>query len=645
MNYFSTNSKAWRRLVEQMRAMLHFFNIKRRILTQADCAHLTLPQEILDVVDRFGHAGASAGETQSANPWLIVAQATRGLLLKAGGFSLLTALANAGSVVVGMKILGIKSGMIEISTICMLIALFFGFSLLSVYGNLMGNRYRGWLGLAAETVMAHRLTAKLWRIRHRSLQQMPSGSLKVLVNSDARNVANFVNIAVRNVLPVLTASLVAVPLLAVFAGWAGLAGFATMLLLIPISTVLARGGARYQRRIQVALDRLTALTGEWVTNIRLIRYLDWERAILRDLGTHMRRLTILSMKQSSVSFVAAGLSVSWWMISIAMVALTARLIDIPVDLGQFFGAIWLITLLHGYLMHVPTTIRFYAQAEISMHRLQQFLDQPEQSSLFLPDQQIMLDDVLPTHVHFEDVSFYYDSAVPILQGLSFSVDLGKKTALLGEIGAGKTCLLNLLLGDEAPNSGRIVIEFDDGRRLDLWQRQVHLAFRQHLAMVPQEAFLSNDDLLTNIVLGPEAREDEAFQAAYAAELAADLEQLPDGMRTEIGEGGINLSGGQRQRVNLARAFYSRRRYLLLDDPTSAVDPKVELRLIEQLMRCPGFLLVSHRIGAVRGVDQVLILKNTRLVEQGSPQALDSDPASHFRRMCSAYGSQVSGEQD
>ena len=201
-------------------------------------------------------------------------------------------------------------------------------------------------------MLAHRLVAKFWHIRQRNLQQIPAGSLKVLLSSDARNVGSFMDSAVRNLLPALTAAVVAIPLLAAFAGVAGLAGFATMLLLIPISSGLSKFSARYQRRIQTTLDQLTALTGEWVSNVRLIRYLDWEQPVLRDLAAIMRRLTLLSMRQSLLAFLVFGLSISWWMISIAMVALAAKWLHIAIDLAQFFAAIWLITLLHGYLMHI-----------------------------------------------------------------------------------------------------------------------------------------------------------------------------------------------------------------------------------------------------------------------------------------------------
>ncbi len=340
-------------------------DFKQRLFALTDDTQPPLPHEVAQLLEKFGNADA-ADRHPHRNLWLSVAFSVRSLLIKAAVVSLLTALAGAGAIISGMQILRIKSGSLDMQAIGVLIGVFFCMNLLAVWGGYIGNRLRATVGLAVETVLAHRLTAKFWHIRHRNLQQMPSGSLKVLFSTDARNVGSFMDNAVRNLLPVLAASLVAIPLLAVFAGWAGLAGFATMLLLIPISGSMGRFSAIYQRRIQTTLDRLTALTGEWVTNMRLIRYLDWEQAILRDLSAIMRRLTVLSMRQSLFAFVVFGLSVSWWMISIAMVAVAAKWLHIGINLAQFFGAIWLITMLHGYLMHIPTTIRLYANAAASM---------------------------------------------------------------------------------------------------------------------------------------------------------------------------------------------------------------------------------------------------------------------------------------
>jgi ATP-binding cassette subfamily B multidrug efflux pump len=620
-------------LAHRIQAVCRFFNLRQRILAQAGDTEDALPVALLTLVSGFERSDPG----QTANRiWPIVMDEIGVMLWRASLFSLLTAVAGVGSVVVGIQILRIKNSALTPSMLGLFIALFLVCSLLSVYGNVMGNRYRGWLAVASETALAKQVVTKLHRVRHRDLQQMPSGSLKVLVSSDVRNVADFINIAVRNVLPVLTLSLVALPLLSILAGWSGLAGFGAMLILIPIGASLGWGDAYFQRKIQHALDRFTSLTGELVGNIRLIRYLDWEIPVLRELRGQMRHLTILSMKQSLVSFVAAGLSVSWWMLSISIVALSAQMLGVAIDLPQFFGTIWLITILGGYLMYVPITLRYYAQAEISAQRLQHFLGLPEQQSLFAHGPDIAIGTALPTALCFEQVSFQYDSAAPILNELSFTLDLSRKTALLGEVSSGKTTLLDLVAGNDIPTSGKVLVVFDDGRRLDLWHPTVHAAWRRQLALVPQYPFLSHDDLLTNITLDSKAPLSSALDAAYAAELEADLAHLPDGIETEIGEDGVNLSGGQRQRVNLARALCSGRRYLLLDDPTSAVDPDTEQRLIATLMGGTPFLLVSHRADAVAAVDDVLVLRASRLVEAGTPTELGADPTSYFSRMRDAY---------
>ena len=119
-------------------------------------------------------------------------------------------------------------------------------------------------------------------------------------------------------------------------------------------------------------------------------------------------------------------------------------------------------------------------------------------------------------------------------------------------------------------------------------------------------------------------------------MSPDVGQWRGGLGEEVGETGVNLSGGQKQRVNLARALYSGRDYLVLDDPLSAVDTETEARLMENLLaHCNGFFLSSHRLTELRLTDRLLVLENGRIVEDGSPQLLMNDPESEFSQHLSA----------
>jgi len=206
-------------------------------------------------------------------------------------------------------------------------------------------------------------------------------------------------------------------------------------------------------------------------------------------------------------------------------------------------------------------------------------------------------------------------------------------ALLGPSGAGKSTLLALVARLYDPDAGRVLV---DGRDL----RDVTLAsLRSQTAQVQQETFLFNTSALENLRFGrPDATYDEVEAAARAANAHGFLSALPDGYDTLVGERGVKLSGGQKQRLAVARAFLTDPQLLLLDEPTSAVEPESEaliVEAIERLMQGRTTLVVSHRLSLARTADRVVVVVGGRIAEQGPPDELLADPDSHFATMLRA----------
>ena len=185
------------------------------------------------------------------------------------------------------------------------------------------------------------------------------------------------------------------------------------------------------------------------------------------------------------------------------------------------------------------------------------------------------------------------------------------------------------------------MEFDNGDWMDLWHSDVYLRVREAIAYMPQEAYLSNTSLAINVSLDTELEEPDVMRAIQMAELAADISHWRHGLDEEVGEIGVNLSGGQKQRVNLARALYSERDYLVLDDPLSAVDTDTEAVLMANLIQTArGFILVSHRLTELTKTDRLLVLDAGRVIEDGSPTALMADETSQFSRQLRAANSEL-----
>ncbi|MBU2611892.1 MAG: ATP-binding cassette domain-containing protein, partial [Chloroflexi bacterium] len=219
------------------------------------------------------------------------------------------------------------------------------------------------------------------------------------------------------------------------------------------------------------------------------------------------------------------------------------------------------------------------------------------------------------NISFSNVSYAYPTRdLPALQNVSFDIHAGQLTALVGATGAGKSTLASLLMRFIEPSAGEIWV---DGQPLaaippEEWRAQV--------AWAPQMPYLFNDTLAANLRLAKsEASDAELIRACQRADLHEFILSLPGGYETRIGERGARLSGGQAQRLALARAFLRQAQFLILDEPTSNLDPAQESRLsqaVRELMRGRTTLVIAHRLSTVYQADQIVVLDSGRLAESG-----------------------------
>ena len=257
------------------------------------------------------------------------------------------------------------------------------------------------------------------------------------------------------------------------------------------------------------------------------------------------------------------------------------------------------------------------RAVAAARRVFEVLDAPDE----LPDAP---DAVAPDRVRGElglrDVSFAYDDrATRVLKNVSIRIEPGQTVALCGPSGSGKSTVLNLLLRFYDPVEGQVLL---DGHDLRSVRRD---SFRSRFALVQQETFLFNDSILDNIRYGhAEATMEQVVAAAKAANAHDFISRLPDGYDTKVGERGVRLSGGQKQRISIARAFLANPTVLLLDEPTSSVEPDSEAAIIaalDRLMAGRTTVLTSHRPSLINEADYVYVLEDGRVTEQGPPDEL------------------------
>lgn len=222
-------------------------------------------------------------------------------------------------------------------------------------------------------------------------------------------------------------------------------------------------------------------------------------------------------------------------------------------------------------------------------------------------------------VRFEQVTFGYDAARPVLKGVDFTVEPGQFVAIVGPTGAGKTTLMGVILRLYDPQAGRVLIDGHDVRDFTL------SSLRAQVAIVPQEAILFRATVWENLAYGrPGATRAELTAAARAAGADEFVRRLPEGYDTVLGEAGSNLSGGQRQKLAVARALVRDAPILVLDEPMTGLDAAAEADLVAVLERAMAgrtTLLVTHRLGLAEGADLIIVLDRGRIVERGRHREL------------------------
>jgi ATP-binding cassette subfamily B protein/subfamily B ATP-binding cassette protein MsbA len=217
-------------------------------------------------------------------------------------------------------------------------------------------------------------------------------------------------------------------------------------------------------------------------------------------------------------------------------------------------------------------------------------------------------------IAFQNASFGYDSRREILSGINLEIAPNQIIGVVGGTGAGKSTLLSLVPRFYDPTIGHVTLDGRDIREI------TKKSLREKIAIVLQDTLLFSTSVRENIAYGRSGATDaEIREAAQRAQADEFISKLPDGYESQVGERGGHLSVGQRQRIGIARAFLKNAPILLLDEPTSALDPTTESAIMEtvkELMRGRTTIIITHRIATIHGVDQIIVLENGRVVEQG-----------------------------
>jgi ABC-type multidrug transport system fused ATPase/permease subunit len=293
-----------------------------------------------------------------------------------------------------------------------------------------------------------------------------------------------------------------------------------------------------------------------------------------------------------------------------------KIIQDELTLGQFIEFTVILGLMIAPIVQMSNIGSQLTEALAGLDRTEELMNQTSEADE--KERTIELDNIAG-HMAFAEVSFAYEEEKDVLHGISFEAKPGEVIALVGSSGSGKSTIAGLAATFLNPDAGTITIDGHDLAKVDL------KSFRQSLGVVLQDDFLFEGTIRENILFPrPNASEAKLLAAVKAAYVNEFTDRFDDGLDTLIGERGVKLSGGQRQRIAIARAILANPKILILDEATSNLDTESEALIqksLAELTKGRTTFVIAHRLSTIRKADQILVIENGRIAEQGSHEEL------------------------
>lgn len=369
--------------------------------------------------------------------------------------------------------------------------------------------------------------------------------------------------------------------------------------------------------VQVYLSKLTTYNQEFFSGINVVKSYGIEPSVIADFNSLADQSKQKNIDLSKVQALFFPLMILLIGVSNLMVVYIGgkQYIDGEIQIGVVAEFIIYVNMLTWPVAVVGWVTSIIQTAEASQKRINEFLQE-------IPE--IQGDDVAPSRVlgniSFQNVRLTYDDTnIEALKGVSFTVKAGETMAILGKTGSGKSSIVNLISRLYDATSGQISVDGIPITQLNLD------SLRSAIGFVPQDPFLFSDTISNNIRFGREdASKEEITIAAQNAVVHDNILEFKDQYNTVLGERGVTLSGGQKQRVSIARAIIKNPKIFIFDDCLSAVDTETEEKILENLERVSKektTFIISHRVSSAKNADQIIILNDGGIVQQGTHQQL------------------------
>ncbi len=487
----------------------------------------------------------------------------------------------------------------------------------AVTRNMLASRVSQRLGAD----LRYDLFSKIMRFSEHAADEIQSGSLITRLTNDVQQITQFVNGSMRIFFKAPVTCIGSIVLASILNPGLSFIMYAVVgVVALGIVVSMRLSYPRYGR-LQRAMDRLNSVVQEYLIGVRLVKAFgtyDSERKRFGEANDDLMKkgvaaqLIITFISPIMTLAVGLGTALAIWLGA----GQTAAGATEPGDVSAF--TIYMAQILSSLLM-ITNIFNVFVRTKASNARVREVLDGAED---FVKDGSKIPDERLGGSVEFRNVTFAYpgSSGDPVLKDLSFAIDAGRTLAVIGPTGSGKSTIAWLLMRFYDADEGHILIGGRDIREAD------PSVVRASVALVPQKPMLFSGSVKNNLLWGDKNAPEEKLRAALSTAQAGFVEDMPEGMESILGSGGVNISGGQKQRVSIARALIKNAPVLILDDATSALDSVTEAKVRRRLAhdRSGTLILITQRCSTAMFANAILVLDAGRAVGFGTHAELMRD---------------------
>ncbi len=455
----------------------------------------------------------------------------------------------------------------------------------------------------------------LHRLGLRFHMDRQTGGLSRAVERGTKGIDFLLNFTLFNIAPTMIEILLVCGVMwGLFNFYFALVTFVVVGIFIFWTVAVTEWRTKYRRRMNKTDSEANTKAIDSLLNYETVKYFGNEEHEARRFDAALQAYEVAAVKSKTTLAtlnIGQGVVISVGVV-LVMIMAASGVVEGRLTIGDF-------VLVNSYLIQLFMPLGFlgFVYREIK----QSLTDMEDMFTLL--DREIEVDDALEApalevsggRVQFENVDFHYEPNRRILHGINFTIEPGRKVAVVGSSGAGKSTLSRLLYRFYDVTGGRILIDGQDIREVG------QDSLRAAIGIVPQDTVLFNDSIFYNISYGrPGATPTEIEDAARHAAIHDFVQSLPDGYNTKVGERGLKLSGGEKQRVAIARTILKGPRIMLFDEATSALDTRTEKGIQQSLSQMAAehtTLVIAHRLSTVKQADRVLVLDEGRIVQEGT----------------------------